>query len=83
MGLSPMELVIVGLVVLLVFGTKRLPDLGAGLGQAISNFRKSYKDGLAIDVTPQNNGPANAAGNPASNPGIRDEAKSAEDKSKN
>ena len=83
MGLSPMELVIVGLVVLLVFGTKRLPDLGAGLGQAISNFRKSYKDGLAIDVTPQSNGPANAAGNPASNPGIRDEAKSAEDKSKN
>lgn len=53
MGLSPMELVVVGLVVLLVFGTKRLPELGSGLGQAISNFRKSYKDGLAIDVTPK------------------------------
>jgi sec-independent protein translocase protein TatA len=48
-----MELVVIGLVVLLVFGTRRLPELGSGLGQAISNFRKSYKDGLAIDVTPK------------------------------
>lgn len=53
MGLSPMELVVVGLVVLLVFGTRRLPELGSGLGQAISNFRKSYKDGMTIDVTPK------------------------------
>ena len=53
MGLSPLELAVVFLVVMLLFGVKRLPELGSGLGQAISNFKKSYKDGLAVDVTPK------------------------------
>jgi sec-independent protein translocase protein TatA len=53
MGLSPVEIVVVALVVVLLFGTKRLPELGSGLGKAISNFRKGYKDGTAIDVTPK------------------------------
>lgn len=48
-----MELVVVALVIVLLFGTRRLPELGSGLGQAISNFRKSYKEGSAIDVTPK------------------------------
>ena len=48
-----MELVIVALVIVLLFGTRRLPELGSGLGKAINNFRKSYKEGSAIDVTPQ------------------------------
>lgn len=46
------ELVVIAAVVVLLFGTKRLPELGSGLGKAISNFKKSYKDGIAIDVTP-------------------------------
>ena len=50
---SPFEIAIVALVVVLLFGTKRLPELGSGLGKAISNFRKSYKEGNAIDVTPE------------------------------
>ena len=50
-NLSPMELIVVLVVVVLLFGTKRLPELGTGLGKAISNFRKSFKEG-AIDVTP-------------------------------
>ena len=52
-NLSPMELLVVALVIVLLFGTRRLPELGSGLGKAISNFRKSYKEGTAIDVTPQ------------------------------
>lgn len=52
-GLSPFEILIVAVVIVLLFGTKRLPELGSGLGQAISNFRRSYKEGSAIDVTPQ------------------------------
>ncbi len=47
-----MELVIIALVIVLLFGTKRLPELGSGLGKAISNFKKSYRDGVALDVTP-------------------------------
>ena len=51
-NLNPMELLLIGLVVVVLFGAKRLPELGSGLGQAISNFRKSYRDSTAIDVTP-------------------------------
>lgn len=52
-GLSPMELFLVLGVVVLMFGTRRLPELGSGLGKAISNFRRSYKEGTEIDVTPR------------------------------
>jgi sec-independent protein translocase protein TatA len=48
---SPVQLGIIGLLVVLLFGTRKLPELGAGLGQAISNFKKSYKSGSEIDVT--------------------------------
>ena len=50
--LSPLEIGVVGLLAVLLFGTRRLPELGSGLGQAISNFKKAYKDGMTIDVTP-------------------------------
>jgi sec-independent protein translocase protein TatA len=50
--LSPVELGIVGLIVVLLFGTKKLPELGSGLGKAISNFKRSYKENTEIDVTP-------------------------------
>ena len=50
--LSPVELGIVGLVVVLLFGTKKLPELGSGLGKAISNFKRSYKETSEIDITP-------------------------------
>jgi sec-independent protein translocase protein TatA len=53
MGLSPLEICVVAAVVVLLFGTKRLPELGSGLGKAISNFRRGYKEGTAIDVTPK------------------------------
>jgi sec-independent protein translocase protein TatA len=51
-GLSPLELGIIALIIVLLFGTRKLPELGAGLGKAISNFRHSYKEEVAIDVTP-------------------------------
>jgi sec-independent protein translocase protein TatA len=53
MGLSPMELVVILVLIVLLFGVKRLPELGTGLGLGISNFRKSFREGSAIDVTPK------------------------------
>jgi len=50
-NLSPLEIAVIGIIVVLLFGTRKLPELGTGLGKAISNFRKSYKEGQAIDVT--------------------------------
>ena len=52
MGLSPLEIVVIGVVVVLLFGTKRLPELGSGMGKAISEFKKAYREGNTIDVTP-------------------------------
>ena len=43
-GLGPTELILVMLVLLLVFGAKRLPDLGAGLGKGIREFKRSIQD---------------------------------------
>ncbi|WKZ57204.1 MAG: twin-arginine translocase TatA/TatE family subunit [Bdellovibrionota bacterium] len=53
LNLSPFEIGIIAIVVVLLFGTRRLPELGSGLGKAISNFRSSYREGVAIDVTPK------------------------------
>lgn len=50
-GLGPLELVVVLVIVVLVFGVGRLPELGTGLGEGIKNFKKSYRDSKVIDVT--------------------------------
>ncbi|CAM5500274.1 MAG: twin-arginine translocase TatA/TatE family subunit [Pseudomonas sp.] len=44
MGISIWQLLIILLIVVMLFGTKRLRGLGADLGSAISGFRKSIND---------------------------------------
>ena len=41
MGLRMPELLVIGFVVVLLFGTQKLPELGAGLGQGIRSFKKA------------------------------------------
>jgi sec-independent protein translocase protein TatA len=43
-NLGPMEMVFVVVVLLLVFGAKRLPELGSGLGKGIREFKRSMRD---------------------------------------
>jgi len=38
---GPMELLVIGVLILIIFGGKKLPQLGAGLGQGIRNFKES------------------------------------------
>ncbi|MBI5494247.1 MAG: twin-arginine translocase TatA/TatE family subunit [Deltaproteobacteria bacterium] len=45
------ELIVLVLVVLLVFGAAKIPQLGKALGEGIRNFKKATHDD-AIDVTP-------------------------------
>ena len=45
MGLSIPHLLLVLVIVTLVFGTKRLKNIGADLGDAIKGFRNAVKDG--------------------------------------
>lgn len=51
-GLGLWELSIIMLVVVLVFGVGRLPELGSGLGEGIKNFRKSYQEIKTVGKTP-------------------------------
>ena len=45
MGMSPVQLLIILAIVVVLFGTKRLRNLGSDLGGAIKGFRSSVKDG--------------------------------------
>ena len=38
------ELIIIGVIALLIFGPKKIPDLGAGLGKAIRDFKGALND---------------------------------------
>jgi len=43
-GLGGWEIAIILFVILLIFGVGKLPELGGGLGKAITNFKKAIKD---------------------------------------
>jgi sec-independent protein translocase protein TatA len=43
-NLGMTELLVILLVVLLVFGAKRLPEIGSSMGKGIREFKKSIKD---------------------------------------
>jgi sec-independent protein translocase protein TatA len=45
MNLGMGELLVVLLIVILFFGGKKLPQLGASLGESIKNFKKGMKEG--------------------------------------
>ena len=45
MGISIWQLLIILVIVILLFGTKRLKGLGTDLGSAIKGFRSSVKEG--------------------------------------
>lgn len=42
-GLGFPEIILILVIVILIFGTSRIPELGKGLGEGIRNFRKSVK----------------------------------------
>jgi sec-independent protein translocase protein TatA len=52
-GLGTQELIIILVIVVVLFGATRLPQIGSGIGQAIRNFKKSVREGEEIDVTPK------------------------------
>lgn len=51
-GLGAGELFLILVIVLIVFGVGKLPELGSGLGEGIKNFKKGVRDGNSLDVTP-------------------------------
>jgi len=44
LGIGPMELILILVVALMIFGPRRLPEIGAALGKAIREFREMSED---------------------------------------
>lgn len=51
-GISMWQLLILLLIVVLVFGTKRLRNMGGDLGAAVKGFRKGMEDGKEEKLEP-------------------------------
>ena len=47
------ELILILVIVLIIFGAGKLPQLGEGVGKAIKGFKKSVHEAEAFDVDPQ------------------------------
>ncbi len=54
-GLGMPELIVILVIILVLFGANRLPEIGKGIGQAIKNFKKATSEPDEIDVTPKKN----------------------------
>ena len=52
-GVGMTELIIILVIVLVLFGARRLPELASGMGKAIKNFKKATSEPDEIDVTPK------------------------------
>lgn len=51
-NIGTQEILLILVIVLLLFGAKKLPEIGGGLGRAIRNFRKASSEPDEIDITP-------------------------------
>jgi sec-independent protein translocase protein TatA len=55
-GIGMPELIIILVIILIIFGAGKLPQIGEGLGKGIRNFKKATtKEPEEIDVTPKKN----------------------------
>jgi sec-independent protein translocase protein TatA len=55
LGLGPSELVVILLLVVLIFGATKIPQLGRGLGEGITNFKRGLRESneAATPAAPQ------------------------------
>jgi sec-independent protein translocase protein TatA len=51
LGLGPMEVVLIVLVVILLFGGRKIPELMRGIGQGLKEFKKAARE----DDAPESN----------------------------
>ena len=50
---QPLHLIVILLIAVLVFGPKKLPELGKGLGESIRGFKKAMNDVHSDKETPE------------------------------
>jgi sec-independent protein translocase protein TatA len=52
-GLGPSEMMIILVLVLVVFGAGKLPEIGSSLGKGLKSFTKAVRERDEIDITPK------------------------------
>ena len=53
------ELMIIFLIIIVLFGASRLPQIGKGIGEGIRNFKKGMKEGDEPEQIPEKTGTRN------------------------
>jgi sec-independent protein translocase protein TatA len=56
--LSIQDVTVVLAIAAVLFGAKRLPEMGRGIGEAIKNFKKGLSEPSETDITPKKEEPA-------------------------
>ena len=51
-GIGMPELIVILVIVLIIFGAGKLPEIGGAIGKGIKNFKKATREPEEIDVTP-------------------------------
>jgi sec-independent protein translocase protein TatA len=52
-GIGMPELLVLLVIILIIFGAGKLPEIGTGLGKAIRGFKRGLSEPDEIDVTPK------------------------------
>jgi sec-independent protein translocase protein TatA len=47
------ELLVILVIILIIFGAGKLPEIGGAIGKGIKNFKKASREPDEIDVTPE------------------------------
>jgi sec-independent protein translocase protein TatA len=51
-GIGMPELLVILVIILIIFGAGKLPEIGGAIGRGIKNFKKATREPDEIDVTP-------------------------------
>ncbi len=54
-GIGMPELIIILIIILIIFGAGKLPEIGSGIGKGIKNFKKATRQREEIDPPNENN----------------------------
>jgi len=49
-GYSPLAIIIILLIVLVIFGAGKLPEIGSSLGKGIKNFKRAFEGKDEIEI---------------------------------
>jgi sec-independent protein translocase protein TatA len=51
-GIGMPELLVILVIILIIFGAGKLPEIGGAIGRGIKNFKKASREPNEIDITP-------------------------------